>query len=455
MPILSDKAGVPPHYNFDSLAHPGERFPVPWIGNEPDASKRREYIRAYCEWMSPNEMHRYGELRNYADRAITLALKKAQWKEVPGKFFAYMSDMITWKCFFERSRPNEPEWPWKKRLRPEPSDVVMSRCYDRLRREDDSALEPPQPVPAPVPELVLEPVAEPEPAARPFLEVSVPELLSPRSTLLTRKKELEVLYNGIDDIRNTSGLTVPFKAAQVFDRVQGHLLKEMNECGVTYTEKRFTTPPLNPVPLDDFELDQLKHNKARKKHQESTLNLLSPPKDLRSTRKENRVHRNRSVSAGAESSLFVADDENTNTSHMQPLGLKRLRPDTPTPEPNAVPGQECHPMAGFMKTLYALSKHLRLDVDGEVGIMTLIGLLMPDRADGAQSRRLHDLVNRDTEWICFKTLLEKDLTGCSTEELERTGCVKHDGNCHNFLRLVSLGHRSREMHFKTIRHESN
>ncbi|KAJ4157855.1 hypothetical protein NW754_009505 [Fusarium falciforme] len=270
MPILSDKAGVLPHYNFDSLAHPGDRFPVPWIGNEPDASKRREYIRAYCEWMSPNEMHRYGELRNYADRAITLAFKKAQWKEVPGKFFAYMSDMITWKCFFERSRPNEPEWPWKKHLRPDPSDVVMSRCYDRLRREDDYALEPPQPVPAPVPELVL------EPAARPFLEVAVPELLSPRSTLLTRKKELEELYNGIDDIRNTSGLTVPFKAAQVFDRVQGHLLKEMNECGITYTEKRFTTPPLNPVPLDDFELDQLKHNKARKKHQESTLNLLSP-----------------------------------------------------------------------------------------------------------------------------------------------------------------------------------
>lgn len=99
MPIFSNQTRVPPHYNFDSPAHPGERFPVRWIDNEPDASKRREYIRAYCEWMSPNEMHRYGELRDYADRAITLALKKAQWKEVPGKFFAYMSDMITWKCF--------------------------------------------------------------------------------------------------------------------------------------------------------------------------------------------------------------------------------------------------------------------------------------------------------------------------------------------------------------------
>ncbi|EEU45350.1 uncharacterized protein NECHADRAFT_80952 [Fusarium vanettenii 77-13-4] len=457
MPIFFNQTRVPPHYDFDSPAHPGERFPVRWIGNEPDASERREYIRAYCEWMSPNEMHRYGELRDYADRAITLALKKAQWKEVPGKFFAYMSDMITWKCFFERSRPNEPEWPWKKLLCPDPSDVVMSHCYDRLRLEDDSALEPPHPVPAPapVPELVLEPVAQPKPAARSFLQVAIPELLSPRSTLLTRSKELEELYNGIDDIRATSGLTVPFKAAQIFDRVQGHLLKEMNECGVTYTEKRFTTPPMNPVPLDDFELDQLKHNKARKKHQESTLNLLSPPKDLRHTRKENRMHRNRSVSTGAESSLFVADDESISTSHMQHLGLKRLRSDTPTPEPNAALGQEHHPMAGFMKTLYAISKHLRLDVEGEVGIMTLISLLMPDRADGAQSRRLHDLVNRDTDWICFKTLLEKDLTGCSTEELERTGCAKHDGDCHNFLRLVSLGHRGREMQFKTIRHESN
>lgn len=349
----------------------------------------------------------------------------------------------------ERSRPYEPEWPWNKSLRPDSSDVVMSRCYDRLRRKDDSALEPPQPVRAPAPELVLEPVA------RPFLQVAVPELLSPRSTLLTRKEELEELYNGIDDIRNTSGLTVPFKAAQVFDRVQGHLLKEMNECGVTYTEKRFTTPSLSPVPLDDFELDQLKHNKARKQHQESTLNLLSPPKDLRRTRKENMVYRNRSVSTGAESSLFVEDDDHTNTSHMQPLSLKRLRSDTPTPEPNAALGQEYHPMAGFMKTLYALSKHLHLDVDGEIGIMTLVSLLMPDRADGAQSRRLHDLVNRDTDWICFKTLLEEDLTGCSIEELERTGCVKHDGNCHNFLKLVSLGHRGREMHFKTIRHEPN
>ncbi|RSL89964.1 hypothetical protein CEP52_014732 [Fusarium oligoseptatum] len=462
MPIFSDKAEAPPHYKFDSPAHPGERFPVPWIGDDPDVSKRREYMMAYCEWMSPNEMHRYGELRDHADKAITLAFKKAQWKEVPGKFFAYMSDMITWKCFFERSRPNEPEWPWKKRLRPESTDVVMSCCYERFRRQDDSALEPPQPVPtpapsaapAPIPEFVLEHVAEPEPTARPFPEVAVPELLSPRSTLLTRKKELEELYNEIDEIRKTSGLTVPFQAAHVFDKVQGHLLKEKNECGVTYIEKRFTTPPLNPVPLDDFELDQLKHSLARKKNQDR-INLLSPPKDPRNARRGNKMLRNRSVSTGAESSLFVSDDEDTSTSHMQAPNLKRPRSDMSMPEPNLALGQGHHPVADFMKTLYVLSKHFHLDVDGEIGIMTLISLLMPDRADGAQSRRLYDLVNRDTEWICFKTLLEKDLTGCSAEELERTGCVKHDGDCHNFLKLVSLGYRGREMHFKTIRHKSD
>lgn len=99
MPILSNKAAVPRHYDFDSPAHSGERFPVAWIGDDPDAGVRRAYMRAYCEWMSPNEMHRYDELRDYADKAIALALRKAQWKEVPGKFFAYMADMITWKCF--------------------------------------------------------------------------------------------------------------------------------------------------------------------------------------------------------------------------------------------------------------------------------------------------------------------------------------------------------------------
>lgn len=279
-------------------------------------------------------------------------------------------------------------------------------------------------------------------------------LLSPRSTLLTRKQELEALYAGIDEIRSTSGLTVPFRAAQVFDRIQGHLLKEINECGVTYSEKRFKTPPMNPVPPDEFELDQIKHAAARKENQKR-LNLLSPPKDSRNGRKSSRVFNNRSVSTGDLNCLSATGNAPPSTIPMQSSGSKRARANPPTPEPNDVLEPERHPVADFIKILNVLSEHLNLEVEGEVGIMSLIGALVPGRADGAQSRRLHDLVNQDTEWICFKTLLENDITGYSAEDLERTGCVKHDGNCHNFLKLVSLGHRGRQMHFKTIRHESH
>lgn len=68
-PILSNKAGIPRHYDLVSPAHTGSRFPVSEIGDEPDAGARRAYMRAYCERMSPNEMHRYDELRNYTERA--------------------------------------------------------------------------------------------------------------------------------------------------------------------------------------------------------------------------------------------------------------------------------------------------------------------------------------------------------------------------------------------------
>ncbi|KAM0417410.1 hypothetical protein ACHAPT_012559 [Fusarium lateritium] len=438
---------IPSHLLFDSNAHPGERFKTPWIGDQPEIYKRREYMEDYFKWMSPNEMHRYPKLREHAEKVIALALKRAQWKEVSGKYFAYMVDMITWKCFFERSRPNDPEWPWKIIPPTYGAGEAMSKRYNDLRRKDDSDLEPPTPVPEPIPQ--------------PVPEVVVSEPLEPRSALILRKQTFLEIYKRIMDIKSEYGI-ISEETAEVFNKLEKYLDKKDYQCGLDYTREGFKTPPLGPVPMSDLELHQYKDTIEREEYRRQQLKLLSPPKESRHPTLAKKLLRNRSASTGnmlrdrststgAEESLFV--EEKAADAIPKQVPVKRARPNTPEPEPSKIVHEENNPMAGFMKSLYTMSKHLRLDLDGKVDLVTLMRSLVSD----GQSKRLHNFVNYDTSeaWICFKTLLETDLTGCSTEELERVGCVKHDGNCGHFLRVVSKGPLSREMQFKTLRDGAN
>ncbi|KAF4449491.1 hypothetical protein FALBO_16644 [Fusarium albosuccineum] len=235
--------------------HPGE-CPAPWIGDNPESGERRQYIKAFFAWKSPYEVHRYDELKKEAEKTTALALKKAGWKgkEVSGKYFAFMVDMIMWECFFERSRPNGPAWPWKTA----PNIAVGYRetysvCYDALRRLPDSELR----FTVKSEDKPVEEDVEEEPVEEELLEEEPAENEPSAESVLGYKKAfLDKLHEQISDLSDRRPANSSDRG--VYDEIHALVDRTRSQLCIEYGKQHMSTASLDPVPLDDREKIQFK-----------------------------------------------------------------------------------------------------------------------------------------------------------------------------------------------------
>lgn len=87
------------HRDVASLFHSREKFPSPWIGDEPQIGQRRAYMLAYFDWLQPDEVHRNEELRQHAFETAASAFFEKGYVSVFQKDFEWVVDRMVWMCF--------------------------------------------------------------------------------------------------------------------------------------------------------------------------------------------------------------------------------------------------------------------------------------------------------------------------------------------------------------------
>ncbi|KAJ3505903.1 hypothetical protein NM208_g16143 [Fusarium decemcellulare] len=289
--------------------HPGE-FPVPWIGDNPEIGKRREYIKAFFAWKSPYEIHRYDELKKEAEKTTALALKKAGWKgkEVSGKYFAFvLSDLALTAPRGHGRLPPTIAVGYRE---------TFSARYDKLRRLPDSELRftvksEDKPVEEDVEEDGEEEPAEDEPAEN---EPSA------ESVLGYKKAFLDKLHEQISDLSDRRPAHSSDRG--VYDEMHALVDRTRSQLCIEYS-RNMPTPSLEPVPLDDREKIEFKDEIERLKGEVSKRDKVI--EELGKDKNE------------PYDGLFIQDDGSKKTpkkfrvfstpAHLD--GRKRPRPNTP------------------------------------------------------------------------------------------------------------------------------
>ncbi|KAF4977672.1 hypothetical protein FZEAL_5837 [Fusarium zealandicum] len=399
------------HAKFESAYHPDQVFPQPWVGDNPDIQKRRRYMKAFLEWMGPQEMHRYDELVREAEKAVALALKKAKWREVSSHYFAFVVDKVIWEGFFERRRPQSPPWPWSTvpDIKTEYGHT-LSAGYDNLRRMPLSDLQPSKPV---VP-------------ARPTIDI---EKLDRGIVLPIERDCLQKVELKMND------LALQWQSAEgrgVFNAVKSAIAKLIHLNGTGYSELGLPATIGEPVPLCDNERHKLtdevdrlanlndilrselkesvaKRNELSYGREESRIEIMelqervSELKTRLKGRKSIGAHR---VTGFGEGVSEVAPVESTFTlrSNLSAENRKRARPNTPLSTENNC--DEVSALSAVFSTLAANSQRLHLAQDEPTSAASIAAALTSYLADGSRSGRLQKFLDEGPleTWVCIWTL---------------------------------------------------